>query len=415
MSVPPDQVRRSFDPNKPLLPPPPGDGMLHAGGSATFDEGAGSQNVVDAETPPASPINAPAPTSPQQDPEQQARNAALLESQTGDRPPAGQLTSPDTDVQARMPEEITVQSRLEGLLGSGSTFLERARARSKQAANKRGLLNSSMAVQAGEAAAIDAALPIAQQDSAALMESALSAQNFEQASGIARQDFLQRGELSAQEFIQASGLSLQEFNQSSEMLTQEYDERIRLLDEEYGHRATEQLRTELGAIQNTLLANISSVLQNTDMSPSQREAVVADLQRIALAEMNAHYALAGLPVLDQIPAGPIAAPGEGGGGLTDPGVEFATDFEDDMPNSVTGSERDNLLQDLRNNRNQIGEAEFARLSALVRDLPRRHRNEGGEGGSDRDIGRGGSGDEGNSDNTGGDGGGFGNSDDGFGE
>ena len=42
--------------------------------------------------------------------------------------------------------------------------MTRARAGAMQSANSRGLLNSSMAAGAGEAAVIDAALPIAQQD-----------------------------------------------------------------------------------------------------------------------------------------------------------------------------------------------------------------------------------------------------------
>jgi hypothetical protein len=50
------------------------------------------------------------------------------------------------------------------LLTSGNPYLERARTRALAGANRRGLLNSSMALGAGETAAIDAALPIAQAD-----------------------------------------------------------------------------------------------------------------------------------------------------------------------------------------------------------------------------------------------------------
>ena len=57
-----------------------------------------------------------------------------------------------------------VSGRLDALLDSDSPFLERARARARQLANRRGLMSSSIAAGAGEAAAIDAALPIAQAD-----------------------------------------------------------------------------------------------------------------------------------------------------------------------------------------------------------------------------------------------------------
>ena len=57
-----------------------------------------------------------------------------------------------------------VSGRLHGLLDSESPYLDRARARARQYANRRGLMNSSIAAGAGETAAIDAALPIAQAD-----------------------------------------------------------------------------------------------------------------------------------------------------------------------------------------------------------------------------------------------------------
>lgn len=58
----------------------------------------------------------------------------------------------------------TVQGQLSGILDAGSPLMTRAETAAKQGMNRRGLLNSSMAVTAGQAALYDAALPIAQQD-----------------------------------------------------------------------------------------------------------------------------------------------------------------------------------------------------------------------------------------------------------
>ena len=57
-----------------------------------------------------------------------------------------------------------VENRLGGLLSSNSPYITSARADAQQTANSRGLLNSTMAATAGEKAAIQSALPIAQQD-----------------------------------------------------------------------------------------------------------------------------------------------------------------------------------------------------------------------------------------------------------
>jgi hypothetical protein len=75
------------------------------------------------------------------------------------------LAGPMTGPTAYTPgENAFVSNQLTKLLTSGSPYLERARTRALAGANRRGLLNSSMAMGAGEAAAIDAALPIAQAD-----------------------------------------------------------------------------------------------------------------------------------------------------------------------------------------------------------------------------------------------------------
>lgn len=58
----------------------------------------------------------------------------------------------------------TVAGQLHSILGSGSPYLEQARAGARDAANARGLINTSIAAGAGESAAINAALPIAQSD-----------------------------------------------------------------------------------------------------------------------------------------------------------------------------------------------------------------------------------------------------------
>ncbi len=77
-------------------------------------------------------------------------------------------------------ESITASGRLNKMLGSDSPLMKRAETKGKQYANSRGLLNSSMAAGASQGAMIDAAAPIAQQDSNNLMQSALSGQQSQQ-------------------------------------------------------------------------------------------------------------------------------------------------------------------------------------------------------------------------------------------
>jgi len=66
----------------------------------------------------------------------------------------------------------TVSGQLKDILDSGSPLLKQAEARSNMRMNSRGLLNSSLAVGAGQSALYDAALPIAQADAQTNAQSA---------------------------------------------------------------------------------------------------------------------------------------------------------------------------------------------------------------------------------------------------
>lgn len=61
-------------------------------------------------------------------------------------------------------EDESVSARVTGLLSSDNPLLKQAETNAKQAANRRGLMNSSMAVQSGQSAVLGAALPIASQE-----------------------------------------------------------------------------------------------------------------------------------------------------------------------------------------------------------------------------------------------------------
>lgn len=61
-------------------------------------------------------------------------------------------------------DDDTVQGQLDKVLAKDSKVIQRANARSNSRLAGNGMINSSMGIQAGQAAVIDAAMPIAQQD-----------------------------------------------------------------------------------------------------------------------------------------------------------------------------------------------------------------------------------------------------------
>lgn len=70
----------------------------------------------------------------------------------------------------------TVQGQLKGILDTNSPLQQQAEARARQQAGARGLANTSMAVEAGQAAVIGSALPIAQQDASTFSRQSLQNQ-----------------------------------------------------------------------------------------------------------------------------------------------------------------------------------------------------------------------------------------------
>ncbi len=96
------------------------------------------------------------------------------------------LNAPQTQVEAATyapeersltPETDTVGGQVTGLLSEDSDYMKRNKAMGLAAANERGMLNTTMGQQMGQAAAIDAALPIAQQDASINMTQSLANQD----------------------------------------------------------------------------------------------------------------------------------------------------------------------------------------------------------------------------------------------
>ena len=76
-------------------------------------------------------------------------------------------------------DEDTIEGRVPGIIESDSPLMQQAVTRAKQAANAGRVLNSTMAITAGQSALYDAAVPIAAQDAQASLQTKLSNQNAE--------------------------------------------------------------------------------------------------------------------------------------------------------------------------------------------------------------------------------------------
>ena len=96
-------------------------------------------------------------------------------------------TPPSTAAQWNVTDQQTVENRIKGLISADSPLMQQAAAKATGQMNAKGLLNSSMAVGAGQDAVMSAALPIAQQDATTYANAAAANAGYGQQIGLAEQ------------------------------------------------------------------------------------------------------------------------------------------------------------------------------------------------------------------------------------
>lgn len=157
----------------------------------------------------------------------------------------------------------TVSGQLDSILAKGSPYLERARAGAAQTANARGLLNSSMAAGAGEAAAIDAALPIASADASVYGTASRDNQAAANQGLALNSDALNKSSLSAAEG--ANALQLQ--NVRGGQATQ-------LADIEANYKQLIQASSSAGSLYSDATKMIGAIMSDTSTSTVQKQQAV---------------------------------------------------------------------------------------------------------------------------------------------
>lgn len=146
----------------------------------------------------------------------------------------------------------TVAGQVKALIDDNSPIIQQARTNAKQAANERGLLNSAMAVSAGESAAYEAALPIAQQD----------AQTYSQAAGYNADQSNQNNQQNAQYTNAAAQFNAQALNDAT--LQQLANENQVLLQS--NSQAVDLMNQATGVINNIMMNEKMDAAAKTEAS-----------------------------------------------------------------------------------------------------------------------------------------------------
>lgn len=190
----------------------------------------------------------------------------------------------------------TVQGQMTGLLGKNSQYMQRAQHKAMAAANSRGLLNSSIAAGAGTAAAIDSALPIAQQDAQTYSQQRLTNQDaankFTAArnttrsdSLLSRQDYGQKRTLQSDNYKQDLGRTkaagyqdrlTARVNNAHQVAMQRLQgsQQERLANIESNWRMQIQQNASAGEFYTRMSESMTNIMNNKDLSAAQQQAAI---------------------------------------------------------------------------------------------------------------------------------------------
>ncbi len=224
----------------------------------------------------------------------------------------------------------TVAGQMDALLKSGSPYIERAKAGAAQTANARGLLNSSMAAGAGEAAAIDAALPIASADAAAYGTAARENQGYTNTAGQFNAAARNTSNLQTQATTAQKGIIETQATAQSRLQKEASDQKIaqlvqagqidQALQEVKGQQATElasieaqykqlmQSSASAATVFQQVSKNINDILNDPNTSVEQKQAAVSNQTAMLQSSMSVIGATANVDLAGLLDFSTLAEP-----------------------------------------------------------------------------------------------------------
>jgi hypothetical protein len=202
-----------------------------------------------------------------------------------------------------------MSTQVDKIIAADNPLMQQAATRAKQVANKSGLLNSSMAVQAGQAAVMDRAMPMAQYDAGAHTNVANTNTANQQQTGIFNagqtQDInkfnttvdAQTSQFNAGEANKTSIVNASEDNKilATMMDTQT---RMQLADIEASYKVLMQSEASAMSVYQQSVKNISEILMNPDLTAAAKTAAVANQNTLLQTGMKIIGKMSGLNLDD---------------------------------------------------------------------------------------------------------------------
>ena len=165
------------------------------------------------------------------------------------------------------------------LMDENGQYLQNAEKRAVRASNRRGLLNSSISASGGVAAAIEAALPIAQQDANVYAERGLSHQKYEQDLDLLTRELDSRADLQKMDLDAAMERLITEYDRKGDMQSKQIAADMSNL------RAQLQSNQNIAQLQSETQRGIAQLQANTSLQETGMK--IGSQERIAQMDIAA--------------------------------------------------------------------------------------------------------------------------------
>jgi len=198
--------------------------------------------------------------------------------------PINQPTAPA--MTAAVPADKTVSGGIESLISKSSPLMQQAEARAAQKMNERGLLNSSQAITAGQAAVIDAATPIATADANQATQIALA--NQQAATQKYTSDLSSNTQLQAQQVDNSFKMAFQQADAQSKLQLQAaHDEASKVIaNTEANYKTLMQTSSSAADVYKATIAAISQIYGDASIDAAGKARVINNQLSMMTQQLN---------------------------------------------------------------------------------------------------------------------------------
>lgn len=190
--------------------------------------------------------------------------------------PTAPAVAPYTPInQPGIPQDKTVSGGVEKIIATNSPLMQQAEARAAQKMNERGLLNSSQAITAGQAAVLDAAVPIASADA-------------QQATSKYTADLASNTQLQAQTVDNAFKMAYQQADAQSKLTLQAAHDAASqtIANTEANYKTLMQTSSSAADVYKSTIAAISQIYADTSIDAAGKARVINNQLGMMTQQLN---------------------------------------------------------------------------------------------------------------------------------